>query len=205
MKKRTYRKTLLIFILVGIVLFLILGIKVYKDFMIDSSPNKQISYIDIYGYSLAKNDTDLYKVKFKELKSVLDTNPIDYNNYAKLISELFVIDVFTLDNKLASTDIGGLEFLHKDLKENFQENMGYSLYKFVESNLDGKREQELPIVKEIKESSIFETKYTYNDKEYDAYLVTVSWDYEVDMKYQNKIKLTLIKDNNKLFIVKGEK
>ncbi|UKI58885.1 MAG: hypothetical protein L6V81_05955 [Clostridium sp.] len=103
---------------------------------------------------------------------------IDYNEYAKLISKLFVIDLYTLDNKLASTDIGGLEFLHNGLKDNFKENMGSTLYNFVESNIDGKRTQELPIVKDVEVSDVFETKYTYNKTEYDAYIVSTNITYE---------------------------
>ena len=46
------------------------------------------------------------KNAFKELEIVLNEDHIDYSKYAELLSELFVIDVFTLNNKLASTDIG---------------------------------------------------------------------------------------------------
>ena len=117
---------------------------------------------------------------------------------------LFIIDVYNLDNKLSSTDIGGLEFIHKDLKENFKENMGNTLYKNIEINLDGTRTQNLPIVTEVEASDVFETKYTYNKTEYEAYLVTLNWQYKQDLGYQKSIKLTLIKDNNILYIVKGE-
>ena len=34
--------------------------------------------------------------------------------YAKVISQLFVTDLFTLDNKLTSNDIGGLQFIYKE-------------------------------------------------------------------------------------------
>ena len=121
-----------------------------------------------------------------------------------MLSKLFIIDVFNLDNKLSSTDIGGLEFIHKDLEENFKENMGNTLYKNVEINLDGKRTQNLPIVNSIEVTDVFETKYTYKKNEYDAYLVSLTWDYKQDLGYQKSIKLTLIKDNNILYVVKGE-
>lgn len=204
MNKSNDRKTIIIFIAIGVVLFSIFGFKFYNDFLSDNNSNKQISSIKSYGYSLNANDTSIYKSKYKELESVLNSSEINYSEYARLISELFVIDTFTLDNKLASTDIGGLEFLHEDIKENFQDNMGSTLYRNIENNLDGNRKQELPIVKEITKSEVFETTYKYNDKEYNSYLVTLSWNYEKDMKYQNTIKLTVINNNNKLFIVKGE-
>ena len=114
------------------------------------------------------------------------------------------MDLFTLNNKLGSTDIGGLQFIHKDLKENFKENMGDTIYKYVEINVDGKRTQELPVVKEVTVSNVLETKYTYNNKDYPAYVVTANWEYEKDLGYQKSMKITFIKDKNILYIVKGE-
>lgn len=203
MKKNKGRGVIVIFIIVGIILFGYLGYRVKNDFF-KGSERKKLDSIELYGYTLSKNDTEIYKTYFKELSKVLNEKTIDYTEYAKLISKLFVIDLYTLDNKLASTDIGGLEFLHKDLKDNFKENMGSTLYNFVESNIDGKRTQELPIVKDVNVSDVFETKYTYNKTEYDAYIVSTDTTYEKDLGYPKSMKLTIIKDNNILYIVKGE-
>lgn len=203
MKKNKGRGVIVIFIIVGIILFGYLGYRVKNDFF-KGSERKKLDSIELYGYTLSKNDTEIYKTYFKELSKVLNEKTIDYTEYAKLISKLFIIDLYTLDNKLASTDIGGLEFLHKDLKDNFKENMGSTLYNFVESNIDGKRTQELPIVKDVNVSDVFETKYTYNKTEYDAYIVSTDITYEKDLGYPKSMKLTIIKDNNILYIVKGE-
>ena len=203
MKKNKGRGVIVIFIIVGIILFGYLGYRVKNDFF-KGSERKKLDSIELYGYTLSKNDTEIYKTYFKELSKVLNEKTIDYTEYAKLISKLFVIDLYTLDNKLASTDIGGLEFLHKDLKDNFKENMGSTLYNFVESNIDGKRTQELPIVKDVNVSDVFETKYTYNKTGYDAYIVSTDITYEKDLGYPKSMKLTIIKDNNILYIVKGE-
>ena len=203
MKKSKVNKVIVIFIIVGIVLFGFLGYKVKNDFFKGSS-HKKVDSIEFYGYTLSKSDTDIYKSNFKELSNVLNEKEINYTEYAKLISKLFVFDLYTLDNKLASTDIGGLEFLHKDLKENFKENIGSTLYNFVESNIDGKRTQELPIVKDVIVDDVFETKYTYNKTEYNAYIVSTTISYEKDLGYPKSMKLTIINDNNILYIVKGE-
>lgn len=203
MKKNKGRGVIVIFIIVGVILFGYLGYRVKNDFF-KGSERKKLDSIELYGYTLSKNDTEIYKTYFKELSKVLNEKTIDYTEYAKLISKLFVIDLYTLDNKLASTDIGGLEFLHKYLKDNFKENMGSTLYNFVESNIDGKRTQELPIVKDVNVSDVFETKYTYNKTEYDAYIVSTDITYEKDLGYPKSMKLTIIKDNNILYIVKGE-
>lgn len=203
-KNKSDTLTIIVFVMIGVLLFGFLGYRVYNDFFNKPDAKKEIESIGLYGYSLHDRDSRAYKDTFKELNKALSTNNIDYKNYATLASKLFIMDLFTLDNKLGSTDIGGLQFIHKDLKENFKENMGDTIYKFVEINVDGKRTQELPVVKEVTVSNVFETKYTYNNKDYPAYVVTANWEYEKDLGYQKSMKITFIKDKNILYIVKGE-
>lgn len=197
------RKLILYYVLIGIILFGLVGIKLYNDFFRNNN-DKIISSIELYGYTLSNNDSEIYKENFSELKNILDETNIDYNNYAKCISKLFIIDLYSLSSKLSSSDIGGLEFVHPDLKNNFKENMSNSLYKYILSDIDGKRTQELPNVTSVTIDSVFESNYEYNSVKYDAYIVSLSWTYDKDLDYQNNIKLTLIKDNNVLYIVKGE-
>lgn len=204
MSKKQDVRNIILFVLVGLVIFGIVGYKAYNDFFNSDSPSKKLVSLDLYGYTLSKNDTGLYKDNFKALEKTLSETPINYDDYAKLLSKLFIIDVFNLNNKISSTDIGGLEFLYKPLKENFKENMGNTLYKHVQVNLDGKRTQNLPEVTSVEVTDLFPTKYTYNKKEYEAYIATVKWEYKQDLGYEKNMKLTLIKDNNILYIVKGE-
>lgn len=204
MKKKNDIKVIVMFILIAILLFGFLGYKVYNDFFNKNEERKQIDSIEFYGYTLSENDTDIYKSYFKELTKILNEKPINYTEYAKTISKLFIIDLFTLDNKLGSTDIGGLEFIYKNLRENFKENEGASLYKFIENNLNGDRTQKLPKVKDVEIENINETTYKYKDVEYEGYIVKAKWTYEVDLGYQSSMKLTLIKDKDILYIVKGE-
>ena len=197
-------RNIVLFVIIGIILFGVVGYKAYNDFFKGKTEEKKLMSLDLYGYTLSESDPDIYKDNFKALEKVLNEKPINYEEYAKLISKLFIIDVFTLDNKVSSTDIGGHEFLYKDLEENFNENLGSSLYKNVEVNLDGNRKQTLPVVSSVEVTDIKESKYTYNKTEYDAYTVLLKWEYKQDLGYQTSIKLTLIKDNNMLYIVKGE-
>jgi len=196
--------TIVVFIVIGIILFGYLGYRVYNDFFKDNTVHKQIDSIELYEYTLSENDTNIFKTYFKELTTILNEKPINNVEYAKTISKLFIIDLYTLNNKLGSTDIGGLEFLHKDLRDNFKENMGSSLYKFVENNLNNDRKQELPIVKDVTIEDVSESKWKYKDTEYPAYIVTAKWTYEKDLGYQSSMKLTIINDNDILYIVKGE-
>jgi hypothetical protein len=203
LKRRTDIKILIFLILIGLALFGYLGYRVYNDFFKSKNTHKPIDSIELYEYTLSNNDTSVYKDNFKALSKVLNAKPIDYTEYAKLISKLFIIDLYTLNNKMGSTDIGGVEFLHKDLRDNFKENIGASLYKFMENNLDGKRTQKLPEVKDVTIDNIIESKYTYKNTVYDGYIVDVSWTYVVDLGYETKAKLTLINDKDILYIVKS--
>ena len=201
MKKN--KAVIILFIFTFLVLVIPVLFKLFLDFN-NSNIEKELSHIDYYGYSLTTNDTTIYKSTYDELSNVLNEDFVDYEEYAKLISKLFVIDVFTLNNKVSSTDIGGLEFVHNDLKDNFKENMGSNLYSSILSNISGNREQKLPVVSGVNINNIVKDKYEYYGVSYDSYVVDCGILYEEDMGYQNKITLTLIRLDNKIYVVKGE-
>ena len=188
-----------------LIVLLIIGVKVYFDFFADVDKpvetREKLDSLELYGYTLYDEDTELYKSYFNELKKVLNENDIDNEKYASLLVQLFVVDVYTLNNKLTSTDIGGLEFIHTDMVENFKINLGDTMYNTIESNLYGDRTQSLPVVSEVTINSVEEYNYNYNDQEYEGYLVSASWKYESDLGYENSASFVLIDDNNKLNIV----
>ena len=95
----------IIFIVVGVALFGYLGYRVYNDFFKDNAVRKPVDSIELYEYTLSSNDTEIYKTYFKELTAILNEKPINYSEYAKCISKLFIIDVYTLDNKLGSAAV----------------------------------------------------------------------------------------------------
>lgn len=202
MKKKD-KWILILFIFCFIV---IVGPILFKLFIDFNNPiiEKELSSFEYYGYKLTSTDTDVFKNAYDELSIVLNQEIVDYEEYAKSISKLFVIDVFTLENKVSSTDIGGLEFVHKDLRDNFKDNLGSTLYNSVLSNINGKRVQKLPKVSNVSVDSITKDKYEYYDVEYDSYVIKCGITYEVDLGYQSSITLTLIRVDNMLYIVKGE-
>ena len=117
---------------------------------------------------------------------------------------MFIIDVFSLENKTSSQDIGGLEYIHPDYIENFKLNMSQTLYKYLETTVNNDRTQDLPLVTEVTITNTFNTTYEYNKTKYEAYIISLTWNYDKDLDYQRNMDITLIKDNNKLFIVKGK-
>ncbi len=193
-----------IFIIIGISIIFILGIKVYLDFFKDKEVNNELKRLDLYGYTLDKTDTELYKEYFYELESVLNSKEIDYNEYAELLSKLYIIDFYTLNNKISSTDIGSLEFVHPDVESNFKLKAKDTLYKDIKVNYDGKREQELPEVKSITLSDKINDLYVYDNTEYESYKIKCTWTYVKDLGYENESNLIIIKDGTKLYIVESD-
>ena len=134
------------------------------------------------------------------LGKVLDKEPIDYEEYAKYLSELFIIDFYTLDNKNDKNDIGGIQFIYDDLKDNFILNASDTVYKYIK-NITSSKNRQLPVVSKINVSDISENTYKIENTEYSSYIVTLDWSYEKDYGYETSTKITLIKKDNKLFIV----
>lgn len=206
--KRVLNKNRLFYfisIILVVIVLLIIGIKFVKDFIIkdnkDIITKNNLDTLELYGYTLDDMDSKLYKEYFNELKIVLNSDVINYEEYAKDIVKLFVTDFYTLDTKLTSSDIGGIEFIPSDMVDNFKMNAGDTMYNHVKTNIYGDREQDLPIVKNVSIDSVSEINYTYKEKEYSAYKVKASWEYEKDMGYDKEGEYVLIKDNNKLYIV----
>ena len=55
---------------------------------------------------------------FKELKEILNKDKVDEEEYVKKISEMFIYDFYSLNYKVAKTDIGGTDFVYNEVLEN---------------------------------------------------------------------------------------
>ena len=210
MRKVLNKNKLFYFVMISLILvvIIVIGVKFTLEFLVKDDKNvvtkKELDSLELYGYTLDDYDSDLYKEYFNDLKSTLNNKEVNYEDYAKEIVKLFVSDFYTLDNKLTSSDIGGVEFIPSDMVENFKMHAGDTMYNHVKTNIYGDRVQKLPIVKSVEVTNIENITYTYKDKEYSAYKVSARWEYQEDLVYKNNEIFTLIKDNNKLYIVVGE-
>ena len=117
---------------------------------------KVLSVIEKYNYTLDDNETDIYKKYFKDLENVLNEEEINQEEYCSLISKLFVIDFYTLNNKITNKDIGGVQFLREDIRDNFSLKASNTLYKYIKNNIYGKRKQNLPEIKDVEVKDIKE-------------------------------------------------
>lgn len=202
MKKKSKLKKLLI-ILIILVIIAIIGILVYNFFFKNKEEEvKVIKSIPEYGYDLRENETKLYKDEFEKLDDILSKNDVDYEEYAKEIAKLFIIDFYTLSNKQSKNDIGGTDFIKESMRDNFIEEARSTFYRYIEV-LSDNRNQDLPEVSEIKSVKIEDTSFTYSDDTVDdnAYRVTISWDYKEDFGYETKANMIIVKEDKKLYIV----
>ena len=198
--------TIMIFLI--IVVLIIISFGLYNSFFKKEKEEivvvkNKLDSLELYGYTLDDLDTELYKEYFDELRTILNKNEINYEEYAKTIVKLFVSDFYNLDNKISSSDFGGVEFIHPDLLENFKLNAGDTMYSHIKTNIKGDRNQDLPVVTNVEITGCETTKYNYNEKDYEAYKVSSKWEYNEDLGYENEKDYFIIKDGNKLFIVEG--
>lgn len=180
-----------------IMLVVIALIAIYAIFVaIPSKKNKDEGVENINNkYILYKRDSSLYKENFEKLRTILETSPVDNKEYAETIVKLFVIDFYTLDNKNDNTDIGGLQYVHSNLKDNLVLNASSTMYKYIRTT------KELPKVKSITSVDTRETTYKINDKDYSAYAITINWEYDKDLGYEKKGTFIVVNDNGNLSIV----
>lgn len=194
----------ILIILISIVIIIILGLLAYHFIFQNNGEQevKVIKRIKDYNYNLNENETDLYKSEFDELSKVLSSDTVDYEAYAKLVAKLFIIDFYTLDNKLSKNDIGGTEFIKDDMRDNFIEEARSTFYKYLEVKSDD-RNQNLPEVSKINDVSVVKTQFKYADKTTieNAYKVTISWSYVQDFGYETEAKMIIVKEGKKLYIV----
>ena len=172
-------------------------IAIYAIFVaIPSKKNKDEGIENINNkYILYKRDSSLYKENFEKLRTILETSPVDNKEYAETIVKLFVIDFYTLDNKNDNTDIGGLQYVHSNLKDNLVLNASSTMYKYIKTT------KELPKVKSITSVDTRETTYKINDKDYSAYAITINWEYDKDLGYEKQGTFIVVNDNENLSIV----
>lgn len=189
--------------IIGILIFLLIIIIIVYGLLIilsGSEKIKQNTEVDKIKYNYIKysRDSDVYGNIFIDLKETLEQDSIDYKKYAECISKLFVIDFYTLKNKNSKEDIGGLQYLKEELKDNFILNASNTIYKYV--GIDNN----LPEVNNIELVNIEEINYSIKQNQYKAYKVSLKWGYKKDLGYDKEGNFIVIKDGEQLYIVEKE-
>lgn len=188
--------------LIIIALFSITGLVLYNTFFSKSDNSaKVVDEIPGYGYTLQDDQPKIYKELFKELAEVLSKDSVDEEKYAKLISQMAVIDFYNLDNKVSKNDVGGVQFIRSKNIDNFVLEASETVYKYIEQDIYGNRNQTLPEVTFSSVKDIKQEAYSYKDiKDDKAYTVTVNIEYKKDLDYPTEVIVKLLHTDKKLEI-----
>lgn len=200
MKKRN---KIILFI---VIVLLVVGASIFcylKFVKKDDNVNKvtNIEEIDKFGYTLKSNATETYKKEYEILKTNLKSTDINEEEYVKSVAKLFIIDLYTISNKINKYDVGGTEFVYPDSLENYKVNVEDTLYKYVEDNSNNSRTQSLPEVSEVQITDFKKVKYKVSNTELDAYEVALKWSYVEDMGYESEGSVIILEKDNKYYVV----
>lgn len=153
-----------------------------------------------YDYTLKSNATKLYEDEFKVLKANLEGN-INYDEYAVSVAKLFIIDLYTINNKINKYDTGGVSFVYPDGRNNYKLNVQDTIYKYVEDNTDGKRTQNLPEVSSVIVKESKKDTYKIGNNSFEAYKINLEWSYVQDLGYDKTGEIILIKKDKNIYVV----
>ncbi len=192
-----------IILILVIVMSVMVGCTFLKEKPLEEPKNtvEVVDKIETFGYQLEDRDTEVYKNTFNKLKDVLANSEVDYEEYARFLTKLFLIDLYTIDNKISKYDVGALDFIYETEKEKFKNKLLDTMYKLVLDNSNHERKQELPIVKDVKINKLENTKYKKGTIEVTGFKVNAQIQYEKDLGYDKNVDVTIIKEENKLYVV----
>lgn len=207
-KRKLKKKPLFIALAVVLVVLLLGAFGIYQVFF-KSDKEKQVVKVadkitDGYGYTITDTATKYSKDIFKKLKTELSKATPNEKKYAELESQLFLSEFFTLSNKTNRNDVGGVQFVYKAYQESFIKTAMNGIYHYVENNIYGDREQELPEVVNVDVINVTQKEFTLNDDVIDdkAYYVDLTISYAKDLGYQKTCTLVLVHNDKRLEIVK---
>lgn len=194
-------------IVISVLLVGVISLGVLRIFYNDEEEKREvnvtsvISNISDYGYTLDDRDTDYMKEVFSELENILEAEEIDYHAYAEALAKLFVIDFYTLENKINKYDIGSLEYILSSSVESFRLKAQDTIYRDVIDNTYRDRIQDLPEITNVEVVNTEDTTFTLNDEEVDAIKVEMNYEYKEDLGYDTEGTIYLVRNDVKLEIV----
>ena len=204
LKKGVKKKIIIAVVILLVVIIGIVLLNLPKKTQEKEEVVKVVNEVENYGYELKETKSKRYKKMFEELKEILSEEKVDEEKYVSKLTEMFIYDFYTLDDKSAKTDVGGVDFVYKEAVSNFLVNAQDTYYKYVESDLYNNRNQQLPIVDQVTIDAVTQQPYAYKTMNDDnAYVVKTTWTYTKDefATYQNQAQLVFIHDGVKLSLV----
>lgn len=199
--RRRYKVGLIV---ISVLLVGVIALGVFKIFhsseeeKTDVNVTSVISNINDYGYTLDDRDSDYMKEVFQELEDILNATEVDYQAYAEALAKLFVIDFYTLDNKINKYDVGSLEYILSSSVDTFRQKAQDTIYRDILDNTYRDRIQDLPEITNVTILNTEETTYTLNEEEVNAIKVEMNYEYKEDLGYDTEGTIYFVRNGNKL-------
>ena len=121
-KRKISKKKVSIFVIIVILIIAAITFFIFLDSKKDDTETIKVEDVDTiegYDYTLKSNSTKYFKDLFKQLKECLEADEIDEDEYAELVSKMFIADFFNLDNKISKNDVGGVQFVYEGFRDDF--------------------------------------------------------------------------------------
>lgn len=157
--------------------------------------------IEGYDYYINDNSSEYYKSEFDILKEVYKQEEPKEEDIIKQIAKLYVIDLYSLNNKINKYEVTSSQYYYSSKQAMHTQKVIDNFYNLIIDNAYNDRTQTLPEVKKVECSEIKAVKYQMSEEKIDGYEVMISIEYQKDLGYDKKVKLTLVKDDNKYSIV----
>ncbi len=199
--RRRYKVGLIV---ISVLLVGVIALGVFKIFhsseeeKTDVNVTSVISNINDYGYTLDDRDSDYMKEVFQELEDILNATEVDYQAYAEALAKLFVIDFYTLNNKINKYDVGSLEYILSSSVDTFRQKAQDTIYRDILDNTYRDRIQDLPEITNVTILNTEETTYTLNEEEVNAIKVEMNYEYKEDLGYDTEGTIYFVRNGNKL-------
>ena len=195
-------------IVISVLLVIVISLGVLKIFFNKDEELKKeanvsnvISNITDYGYTLDDRDTDYMKDTFHELEDILSASEVDYHLYADTLAKLFVIDFYTLDNKINKYDVGSLEYILSSKVDMFRQKAVDTIYRDILDNTYRDRIQDLPEITNVTVLNTEDVTFTLNEEEVSAIKVTMNYEYKEDLGYDTEGTIYFVRNAQKLEVV----
>jgi len=161
------------------------------------------------GYYLRSNATQYQTELFQVLLNAQRRYDIEQSSenlldYATAVAKNFIADFFTFSNKDSRSDVGGLQFVAEDVRENFQTYAVDNFYLYLNHYIEMFGSEVLPEIVDIAVDNVgFEMRYVdaeggeYLDEPVQTIIVDVTWNFaqttleEID-EFQTRARIILI-------------
>lgn len=170
-------------------------------------------------YTLRKNATPHQKEIYDQLSDALNQDVRDDQKIAGLVAQSFVADFYTWTNKTKFNDVGGLQFIHQDIRkpvfdqalDNIYGDMNYYLQKGdIANTLEVNQSTTKPTtnVKFLMQEEEMDEDgaITKEAITVDAFQVEITWTYKEatavkTADFQKSSTITIVKDTDGLYSI----